>query len=152
MGTALQLRRGQTFYLDQIDLRASTTSTVDEGVSGLRARGAFADLAWGGLAGEEQEFVLLGNPDGTFTRRRFYRGAAWMTAGSSVVLDQLDAQGHAVGGSVTSDAGEVRVSVVSHVLSAVARRGLRSDREHPRRRRSRLVPAMYFDLSPDPPR
>jgi hypothetical protein len=35
VATPLQVERGQTFYLNQIDLRASTTSTVDEGVSGL---------------------------------------------------------------------------------------------------------------------
>lgn len=105
VGIALQLKRGQTFYLDQIDLRASTATTLDDGVSGLRARGGFADLMWGGLASEEQEFVLLANPDGTFTRRRFYRGAAWMNASSRFVLDQVDANGHTVGGSVAVDSG-----------------------------------------------
>ncbi len=108
VGSALQLRRGQTYYLNQIDLRASITSTVDEGVSGLRTRGAFADLAWGGIASEEQEFVLLGNPDGTFTRRRFYRGAAWMNGQSRFVMDQIDAHGDTVGGSVACDAGVER--------------------------------------------
>src|SRR5262245_8992241 len=48
VATPLQEKRGQTVYLNQIDLRASTTSTVDEGVSGLRTRGDFANLAWGG--------------------------------------------------------------------------------------------------------
>ena len=79
----LQVKRGQTFYLNQIDLRASTTATVDEGVSGLRTRGDFADLAWGNVDREEEEFVLLPNADGTFTRRAFFRGAAWMKAAAS---------------------------------------------------------------------
>lgn len=105
VGVALPLKRGQTFYLNQIDLRASTTTTVDEGVSGLRTRGAFADLAWGGIAGEEQEFVALANVDGTFTRRRFYRGAAWMNVKSRFVLEQVDVHGHTVGGSVAVDSG-----------------------------------------------
>src|SRR6266567_3026673 len=34
----LQVKSGQTFYLNQIDLRASTTSTVDEAVAGLSWR------------------------------------------------------------------------------------------------------------------
>ena len=34
-GIALKLKRGQTYYLNQIDLRASITATNDEGVAGL---------------------------------------------------------------------------------------------------------------------
>jgi hypothetical protein len=104
-GVPLSVKRGQTFYLNQIDLRTAITSTQDEGVSGLRTRGDFADLAWSGIRLADQEFVLLANPDGTFTRRRFYRGAAWMNQSSQFVLDQLDAYGRVVGGSVSVTIG-----------------------------------------------
>jgi hypothetical protein len=98
-GVPLQLRRGQTYYLNQIDLRAAITATVDEGVDGLADSGDFADLDWGGIAQADQEFILLANADGTFRRRRFYRNAAWMNRDSEFVLEQLDDHGHIVGSS-----------------------------------------------------
>jgi hypothetical protein len=101
----LQLRRGQTFYLNQIDLRAATTSAVDEGVSGLRERGDFATLAWTDLRREEAEFVLLPNADGTFTRRAFYRDAAWMNVASTFRLEQVDERGDTIGSPIAVDAG-----------------------------------------------
>ena len=101
----LQVKRGQTFYLNQIDIRSSTTSTVDEGVAGLRTRGEFASLAWGNVDREEEEFVLLPNADGTFTRRAFFRGASWMKARSIFRLEQLDARGKTLGWPITVDAG-----------------------------------------------
>lgn len=105
VGTPLHVRRGQTFYLNQIDLRAATTSTVDEGVAGLRTRGDFASLRWAGVAREEHEFVLLPNADQTFTRRAFFRGAAWMRARSTFRLEQIDQHGQTVGAPITVDAG-----------------------------------------------
>jgi len=44
LAVPLQVKRGQTFYLNQIDLRASATSAVDEGVAGLSRSGDFAAL------------------------------------------------------------------------------------------------------------
>lgn len=105
VATPLQVKRGQTFHLNQIDLRASTTSTFDEGVSGLRTRGDFASLAWGNINREEEEFVLLPNADGTFTRRAFFRGAAWMNVKSVFHLEQVDGRGDTIGRAITVDAG-----------------------------------------------
>src|SRR5262245_21560096 len=85
---ALAVRRGQTFYINQIDLRASVTATIDEDVAGLSRRGDFARLDWRGIADEEQEFVLLASADGTFRRRRFFRDAAWMKRDSELAIDQ----------------------------------------------------------------
>ena len=93
----LAVRRGQVFYINQIDLRASVTATIDEGVAGLAGRGDFARLDWRGVANEEQEFVLLANPDGTFRRRRFFRDAAWMKRDSELTVDQIDAHGRRIG-------------------------------------------------------
>jgi hypothetical protein len=105
VGVPLVVKRGQRFYLNQIDLRASTTATVDEGVDGLRTRGDFADLVWAGIRLEDQESILLSNPDGTFRRRRFYRNAFWMNLPSDFKLDQIDHHGRRVGDSVEVTAG-----------------------------------------------
>jgi hypothetical protein len=105
VGTPLQVKRGQTFYLNQIDLRASTTSIVDEGIAGLGARSDFADLPWSHIRREEEAFVLLPNADGTFTRRVFYRGAAWMNAGSTMRLEQADERGDTIGSPILIDTG-----------------------------------------------
>jgi hypothetical protein len=105
VATPLQVKRGQTFYLDQIDLRASTQSTVDEGVSGLRTRGDFASLAWSDIRREENAFVALPNADGTFTRRSFFRGALWMNDASTFRLEQVDQHGDLVGSPISVDAG-----------------------------------------------
>ena len=61
-GVPLVLRRGQRFYLNQIDLRASTPATRDDGVAGLAERGDFRDLAWHGISLDDEEPILLANP------------------------------------------------------------------------------------------
>jgi len=104
-GIALQLKRGQTYYLNQIDMRASIVASTDEGVAGLRTHGDFESLPWLGVHQDDQEFILLSNADGTFTRRRFFRDALWMNLPSFYVLEQLDAKGHRVGESVFANAG-----------------------------------------------
>lgn len=104
-GAPLQLRRGQRFFLAQVDLRAAITATADEGVAGLRTHGDFAGLPWTGVHLADEESVLLANPDGTFKRRRFFRDAAWMNARSELLLEQLAADGHTVGAAVVADLG-----------------------------------------------
>lgn len=104
-GVALTVRRGQVFFLNQIDIRAQITATFDEGVSGLRRHGDFAGLAWEGISKEEEESVLLANADGTFRRRRFYRNAAWMNGNSEFQLEQIDRAGRKIGNSVRVRSG-----------------------------------------------
>lgn len=108
IAASLAVRRGQRFFINQIDLRASVTATLDEGVSGLAVAGDFARLDWRRIANEEQEFVLLANPDGTFRRRRFFRDAAWMTRDSELAIEQLDARGRRVGKGVAVRTGAER--------------------------------------------
>jgi hypothetical protein len=105
VGAPVHLRRGQRFYLDQLDVRAAIPATVDEGVDGLRTRGDFAGLPWQGVRQVDEEPVLLSNPDGTFTRRRFFRDAAWMSRRSTLTLEQLDDRGHALAPAVRVDLG-----------------------------------------------
>lgn len=105
VGLPLVVRRGQLFYLNQIDLRASTPATVDEGVAGLAERGDFADLDWTGIHVDDQESILLSSPDGKFRRRRFFRDAAWMLPASTFRLEQVDHRGVRVGGDVVVTTG-----------------------------------------------
>jgi hypothetical protein len=104
-GQPLQIQQGQRFYLNQIDMRASVDTMRDEGVSTLAHTGDFADLEWEGTRLADQEFVLLANPDGTFTRRRFYRAAAWMDARSTFTLEQWDEHGRRLAPPLVVNAG-----------------------------------------------
>ena len=105
VATPLQVRPGQTYYLNQIDLRASTTSTTDEGVAGLLKRGDFSDLTWSNIRREQEEFVLLPNAGGTFTRRALFRDAVWMNVRSLFRLEQADQRGEILGRTIVVDAG-----------------------------------------------
>src|SRR5689334_20389586 len=100
-----RVRKGQRFTIDQIDLRAHLDRTVDEGVAGLDQAGDFAALDWTGIARVDQSFVSTPNPDGTFTRRRVYRGARWMNDASVFTIEQLDARGQQSGDALIIDAG-----------------------------------------------
>lgn len=94
-GVPVQVRAGQKFFLDQIDVRAFVETTTDNpSLDDLRASSDFAGLDWSGLSLQENEPVLLPNPDGTFTDRRFYRDAAWMERSSLMALWQVDDAGH----------------------------------------------------------
>lgn len=104
-GVALTVKRGQAFYLNQIDLRAQITATRDELVSGLRSHGDFVGLDWTGISRQEEEFVLLANADGTFRRRRFFRNATWMNVDSQFRLEQIDRDGRPRGSAIVVDAG-----------------------------------------------
>lgn len=92
-GVPLQLREGQRFFIDQIDLRVGFSTDVDEGVLGLALTGDFSDLDWRGTELVDADFVGLPNADGTFTRRRFYRGAKWMERSSLLAVWQVDGAG-----------------------------------------------------------
>ncbi|MDB4936304.1 MAG: hypothetical protein JWP87_3276 [Labilithrix sp.] len=106
-GTPVPLRviGGQRFYLNQIDIRAAIASTKDEGVSGLSRQGDFSDLAWGGTRFVDQQFLLTPNADGTLTRQRFFRDAAWMAERSAFTLQQRSSTGAPIGPALTYEAG-----------------------------------------------
>ncbi len=74
----LSVRANQTFYINQIDMRAHVDTTVDEGVDGLFTSGDFAPISTGRGTQVRRSGVRVStraNADGTFTRRRFYREA-----------------------------------------------------------------------------
>lgn len=101
----LRVRKNQTFYINQLDLRAHVDTSVDQGVAALAHSGDFAGLDWRGTKLVDQSFVELPNADGTFTRRRMYRDARWMEYPSFFIIEQLDAHGHLRGFPIVVDTG-----------------------------------------------
>jgi len=105
-GKPLSVKKGQRFYVNQLDLRTVVDATVDEGVAALDHAGDFASLKWQGTSLADQEFVLLANSDGTFTRRRFYRNAAWMKSPNVFIVRQENAAGAPLGPPIVLNAGQ----------------------------------------------
>lgn len=101
-GRPLRVRAGGTFYINQIDIRAVVQSTRDEGLKTLRTQSDFAGLGWGGVRVADQESTGLGAP---FTRRRFYRDAAWMDVPSFFTVEPVDRYGRLTGAPVLMKAG-----------------------------------------------
>jgi hypothetical protein len=104
-GVALQVRAGQTFYVNQLDLRTALPTSVAEGIQQLRTNtqeSDFTSLDWEGLTQADEETSVT--PDfatGLYTRRRFYRNAAWMRVPSTFTVEPVDAQGNPTGRAVT---------------------------------------------------
>jgi hypothetical protein len=101
----ISVRAGQTFYLNQIDIRSFLNTTVDEGVAGLARQGDFASLVWAGIREVDEAPIILGNADGTFTRRRYFRFASWMDVQNTFSVQQVDAHGHATAPPVSVSSG-----------------------------------------------
>jgi predicted CXXCH cytochrome family protein len=104
VGVPLKVRKGQRFYINQIDMRASVDASSDEGVTGLDRSGDFASLDWRGTTFVDQSFAAQ-NQDGTFTRRRFYRKAKWMEQPSVFLVQQVDAEGRVTSQPLVIDTG-----------------------------------------------
>jgi hypothetical protein len=105
VGRPVRVRAGATFYINQLDIRAVVHSTTDEGLKTLRTDSDFAGLGWGGVRQADQEATGLGAP---FTRRRFYRDAAWMDVPSFFTVEPVDAQGRPTTRPVVLNAGSER--------------------------------------------
>jgi len=101
-GRPLRVRAGGTFYINQIDIRAVVQSSTDEGLKSLRTNSDFAGLGWFGVRQADQEATGLGAP---YTRRRFYRGAAWMNVPSFFTVEPVDTHGRLTGAPVVVNAG-----------------------------------------------
>lgn len=106
VGAPLRVRAGQRFWLDQIDLRAVNATSVDQGVDSLDDTGDFAHLDWRNTELEEFDFIGLPNPDGTFTRRAYYRSAKWMERPNVFALWQVDHRGRLSGLPIVVNAGQ----------------------------------------------
>ncbi len=105
VGAPLQVRAGQTFFINQIDLRAATTATEDRGVDSLRRSGDFASLAWQGTTLADADPTFAANGDGTFTRRRFYRSSHWMQKPSLIIVQPVDSRGLPTGRAIPLNLG-----------------------------------------------
>lgn len=101
LGKLVRVRAGGTFYINQIDIRAVVQSTTDEGLKSLRTNSDFAGLGWTGVRAADQESTGFG----PFTRRRFYRDAAWMDVPSFFTVEPVDAYGNLTGVPVLLKAG-----------------------------------------------
>jgi len=101
-GRPLRVRAGGTFYINQIDIRAVVQASTDEGLKSLRTNSDFAGLGWFGVRQADQESTGLGAP---YTRRRFYRGAAWMNVPSFFTVEPVDTHGRLTGAPVVVNTG-----------------------------------------------
>jgi hypothetical protein len=79
-------------FVDELDIVAVATTNTDEGIDPIIESGDLSGLDWSGVELSDEEWRPDGS--GTFTRQRFYRGAAWMEAPSLVFVFQLDDDGH----------------------------------------------------------
>ncbi|MCX7170550.1 MAG: cytochrome C [Proteobacteria bacterium] len=103
-GVPLKVKAGQEFFINIIDIREHLKTDSDAGVAGLKNTRLLTGLNWDGMSFEE-EFVDLANPDGSYTRRRFYTGAAWMKQPSTFTITPLDAKGSATARAVVITVG-----------------------------------------------
>jgi hypothetical protein len=88
-------------YMQEIDVVDSVTTTDDEGAT--PALGLLPGVDWTGLHFIEEDWRAPG--DGTWTRQRFYRGAAWMIEPSVFAALPVDNLGLPVGAPILFDAG-----------------------------------------------
>lgn len=106
VGQPVSVRSGQRFFINQIDIRAFVAATSDDPeLQTLRNNSDFSSLDWRGLEFEENEPVLLSNPDGTFTDRRFYRDARWMERSGLMSVWQVDENGRRVSRKIRLSTG-----------------------------------------------
>lgn len=78
-------------YVDELDIVSTIPTATDEGIQPVIDSGDMAGLDWSGVEMVEEDW----RPDGqgTFTRQRFYRNAAWMEKRSYFLVYQADDDG-----------------------------------------------------------
>lgn len=90
-------------FFHEIDITSTITTSTDQGIQPLIDSGDMAGLDWSGIEFVETDWRP--DFDGTFTRSRFYRGAAWMERPSWFTLVPLDENLRRVGPSIRAFAG-----------------------------------------------
>lgn len=91
-------------YLQEIDITATVTTTIDQGITPVIQSSEFSSLDWKGVTQVEEDWRSEGT--GTFTRQRFYRGAAWMEHDSNFLVFAMDANGIQLGQPLMAHAGK----------------------------------------------
>ncbi|MGH9767358.1 MAG: hypothetical protein ACREAB_07985 [Blastocatellia bacterium] len=81
--------------MQEIDIVASETTQIDQGIEPLIRDSEFSSLDWRGVKMVEEDWRP--GLDGTFTRQRFYRGARWMERPSIFLAIPTDDRGAPVG-------------------------------------------------------
>src|SRR5262245_611131 len=89
-------------FLQEIDITAAVTTSTAEGITPLMRTSEFSSLDWTGVTQVEEDWRPAG--DGTFTRQRFYRGAAWMEQASKFLVFPTDNTGMQVGDPLSANA------------------------------------------------
>ena len=107
-GVPMRVRSGQTFYINQLDIRAAIENTPrDEGIQGLQVSGDFSTLAWGSNTSfSEGDLTILPNLSGSYTRRKFFKKSLWMEKPSVFRLEQLNAHNEPLGPPMILFTGE----------------------------------------------
>ena len=91
-------------YLQEIDIIATVTTATDQGITPVIQSSEFSSLDWKGITQVEEDWRPIG--DGTFTRQRFYRGAAWMEHDSNFLVFPTDSAGNQMGQPLMAHAGK----------------------------------------------
>jgi Cytochrome c7 and related cytochrome c len=108
IGTPVSVKRGQKFYVNQLDLRASVSAATDDGITQLTQHGDFASLDWDHVAYRDIDYTLLPAPDGFFSRRRYFDGADWMERPSLFFIVPTDAHDRPTGLPIILSTGSNR--------------------------------------------
>ncbi len=103
----LNLLSGSPRYLSEIDIVSSAPAGADDGVAALMS-GELAGLDWSGV--RQVEEIWAPAMDGTLTRERYFRGAAWMDGDSTFTLQPLGADGQPLGQALRVHAGRDAVT------------------------------------------
>ncbi len=84
-------------YIQELDITAQVVTATDRGIDPLLESGDMASLDWRGVAMTDEDWRPEGNPEGTYTRTRIFRGARWMTRASVFALIPVDEHGKVTG-------------------------------------------------------
>lgn len=82
-------------FVQELDIVESVPSAIDDGIAPLITRSGLSGLNWAGA--QQVEEIWVPSLDGTFTRERYYRGAAWMEAASVFTLEAIGPSGAVLG-------------------------------------------------------
>jgi hypothetical protein len=90
-------------YIQELDITDAVTSSTDNGIQPLIDQSEFSNLDWSGVQLVEEDWRI--GLDGSWTRQRFYRNAAWMERSSLFFLFPANDNGYIVGSPISVFAG-----------------------------------------------
>lgn len=102
-GQPLRLTKGPRRYVQELDIVERVTGAIDQGIEPLFDAPSTASLDWSGVSQVDEQWIP--GLDGTFTRERYFRHAAWMEQPSSFVVTPRDHRGRRAGARLRFDVG-----------------------------------------------